>query len=76
MRSICVSTHTGVSIRLSNFLKCSESCFQRDSKSAIEFCTPGMCEKIKSMYNIAAINHRFLAQVASVVSLALPYSGH
>ena len=46
--------------------------FQRDSKSATEFFTPGIWEKMKSMLNIAAINHRFLAHVASVGSLALP----
>ena len=38
----------------------------------MEFWTPGICEKIKSMLNIAAIIHKLRAHVASVVSLALP----
>ena len=65
-------THTGSSTKLDNFLTCSELCLQCDNKSVTEFCTPGICEKLKSMLNIAAMSHEFLAHIANVVSLALP----
>ena len=31
-----------------------------------------MCEKMKSIINIEAISHKFLAHVANIVSIALP----